>query len=75
VYAFRGEKDKAYRNLKIFSQKNCGDVRWGVMFKYDPLFSSIRGEPEFQRIVKEVEAKYQAEHERVRRWLEERGEL
>jgi len=26
---------------------------------------------EFQQIVRDVEAKYQAEHERVRQWLEE----
>ncbi len=37
----------------------------------NPLFDSIRDEPEFQQIVKDVEAKYQAEHERVRKWLEE----
>jgi hypothetical protein len=36
-----------------------------------PLFDSIREEPEFQQIVKDIEAKYQAEHERVRQWLEE----
>jgi hypothetical protein len=39
--------------------------------KNDPLFNSIRDEPEFQQIVKDIEAKYQAEHERVRKWLEE----
>ncbi|HUX94149.1 MAG TPA: hypothetical protein VMV47_00340 [Bacteroidales bacterium] len=41
----------------------------------DPLFDSIRDDPEFQQIVKEVESKYQAEHERARRWLEEQGLL
>ena len=49
---------------------------WMVTFiKDDPLFNSIRNEPEFQRIVSDVEAKYQAEHERVRKWLEENGML
>jgi hypothetical protein len=43
--------------------------------KNDPLFDSIRDEPEFQQIVKEVEAKYQAEHERVMKWLEENDML
>ncbi len=38
--------------------------------KNDPLFDSIRDEPEFQQIVLDFEAKYQAEHERVRQWLE-----
>jgi hypothetical protein len=37
----------------------------------DPLFDNIRDEPEFQQIVPDVEAKYHAEHERIRQWLEE----
>lgn len=31
----------------------------------------MRDEPEFQQIVRDIEAKSQAEHERVRQWLEE----
>ena len=47
-------------------------VTW---IKTDPLFNNIRNEPEFQQIVKDVEAKYQAEHDRVRQWLEENDML
>jgi phage/plasmid-associated DNA primase len=43
--------------------------------KNDPLFDTIRDGPEFQKIVRDMEAKYQAEHERVRKWLEEQGML
>jgi len=39
------------------------------------LFDSIRDEPEFQQIVRDLEAKYQAKHERVRQWLEENDML
>jgi molybdopterin converting factor small subunit len=46
-----------------------------LLIKSDPLFNSIRNEPEFQQIVKDLEAKYQAEHERVRKWLEKQGKL
>lgn len=35
----------------------------------DPLFTGIRDEPEFQQIVRDVEAKYLAEHERLQQWL------
>jgi hypothetical protein len=45
------------------------------LIKTDPLFGSIRNEPEFQQIIRDVEVKYQAEHERVRKWLEEKGML
>jgi len=41
----------------------------------DSLFDSIRDEPEFKQIVRDVETKYQAEHERVRKWLEENDML
>jgi TolB-like protein/Tfp pilus assembly protein PilF len=75
IYAFRGDKEKAYENLKIFNQRQ-GMPLWAVIFiKTDQLFNSIRNEPEFQQIVKDVEAKYQAEHERVRKWLEEQEKL
>jgi len=75
VYAFRGKKDEAYENLRIFSQVRM--IRFGLLclFKRDPLFESIRNEPEFQQILNDVEAKYQAEHERVRKWLEENDML
>jgi hypothetical protein len=43
--------------------------------KTNPLFNNIRNEPEFQQIVRDMETKYQAEHERVRKWLEEQGML
>jgi hypothetical protein len=75
VYALRGEKDKAYENLRIFDQRQIMP-NWAVtLFKFDPLLDNIRDEPEFQQIVKDVEAKYQAEHERVRQWLEENDML
>jgi len=71
VYAFRGEKDKAYENLRIFNQRLRMPLWMVTIIRNDPLFDSIRDESEFQQIVREVEAKYQAEHERVRKWLEE----
>ena len=43
--------------------------------KNNPLFDTIRNEPEFEQIVRDIEAKYQAEHERVRKWLKERDML
>ena len=76
VYAFKGDKIKAYENLKIVSQSKIISYLWLVRYiKYDPLFNSIRNEPKFKKIVKNMEAKYQAERERVKKWLEEQGML
>jgi TolB-like protein/Flp pilus assembly protein TadD len=75
VYAFRGDRYKAYENLKIFNQRQMMPL-WMVTFiKTDPLFDNIRDEHEFQQIVRDVEAKYQAEHERVKKWLDENDML
>ncbi len=75
VYAFRGEKDKAYENLRIFNQRKMM-LHWAVsLIKNDPLLDNIRDEPEFQQIIRDIEAKYQAEHERVRKWLGENDML
>jgi len=71
VYAFRGENEKAYENLRSFNQRQRMPIWMARLIKNDPLFDSMRNEPEFQQIVRDVEAKYQAEHERVRKWLEE----
>ena len=71
AYAFRGEKEEALKNLKTLYQKITPGFMITSYLRTDPLFDNIRDEPEFQQIVLDVEAKYQAEHEKVRQWLEE----
>jgi len=74
IYAFRGEKDTAYENLKAFVKSQTSISSWTLqLIKNDPMFESLRDEPEFQQIVKEVEAIYQANHERLKKWMEEQG--
>jgi tetratricopeptide (TPR) repeat protein len=75
IYAFRGEKDRAYENLRKFNEMERIPLWWLNLIRIDPLFDSIRDEPEFQQIVRDLEAKYQAVHERVRQWLEENDML
>jgi TolB-like protein len=73
AYAPVGDKDKAFKNLRILNQIQRVPLWMVTCMKKDPLFNSIRNEPEFQQISKDIEAKYQAEHEKVRKWLEEQG--
>jgi TolB-like protein len=73
IYAFRGDKARAYENLKKFSQNPTYQLIFVSLLRNDPMFSSIRNEPEFQKIMKDVEAKYQVLHEGVGKWLEEQG--
>jgi TolB-like protein/AraC-like DNA-binding protein len=75
VYAVLGNKEKAYQYLDEFNKKRAYPLCWVTQFKHDPLFDCIRQEPRFQKICRNVEAKYQAEHERVGKWLGEQGML
>jgi TolB-like protein len=75
TYAFLGDKKKAFQYLDEFNKKEFCPLWWITYFKYDPLFNSIRNEERFKKILQNVEAKYQAEHERVGKWLEEQGML
>ena len=75
TYAFTGEMEKAYDNLRKFAKSPILKRNYIMYITNDPLFNSIRNEPEFQKIARDVETKYQAEHERVRKWLEENNML
>lgn len=75
VYAVLGDKERAYQYLDEFNKKRSYPLWWLILFKHDPLFDCIRQEPRFQKIFRNVEAKYQAEHERVGKWLGEQGKL
>jgi tetratricopeptide (TPR) repeat protein len=75
TYAFLGNKVKAYQYLDDFNTLNFYPIWWVTLAKHDPEFNSIRNEGRFKKILENMEAKYQAEHERVRKWLEEQGML
>ena len=73
VYAFKGDNKKAFQYLEKFNDKKSFSLSYVNLIKHDPLFNNLRQEPRFQAIVKDVEAKYQAEHDRVGKWLKEKG--
>jgi hypothetical protein len=59
----------------MFDQAQTVSLDWVTSIKNDPLFNCFRNEPEFQRIVRDMEYRYQTEHERVKKWLEEQWKL
>ena len=75
VYTFEGDKENAYKYLEELYNKKVFASWWVNFINNDPLFDNIRNEPRFQAVVKHIENGYQAEHERVGKWLEEQGML
>ena len=71
VYAFRGKKEEAYQLLDEFIKNEIFPLWWVNLAKDDPLFEKIRHEERFRNILAKMERKYQAEHQRVKNWLQE----
>jgi AraC-like DNA-binding protein/TolB-like protein len=75
TYSAMGEKEKALKYLNEVNNRST-IPSWMITFMKDwPLFDNIRNEPEFQKLKKEFEKKYQTEHDRVARLLREKGEF
>ena len=71
TYAFRGKQDKAIDQLNMIRNKPSVSLMIAGFIFTDPMLDSIRNNPEFQEISNDLSIKYQAEHERIRQWLEE----
>jgi len=71
IYALTGETENAYRHLEKFVSQRSFPYGAVSTIKNDPFFNDMREEERFQKIVAEITAKYQREHNRVKAWLEE----
>ena len=75
TYAFLGNKKKAYEYLDEFNSSDFYTLGIISFVKNDPMFTDIRNEERFKKIIQNMESKNRAEHERVRKWEEEEGRL
>ncbi len=73
--AFGGNREQALGYLRKFINRPLQEAWMVTLIKNDPLFETIRSEPEFKQIIRDVEAKFIAEHKEVGKWLEEQGML
>ena len=75
LYACRGEKSKAMEILRDLHQRPATPYVPAYFIQWDPMLDGIRDDPEFQQIASDLGVKFQAEHERVKKWLEENDML
>ncbi len=71
IYSTLNQKDKAIEYLVQLKKRNYIDVWLVTRLKYSPMLDNIRNEPEFAEVLKDVETKYQKEHEKVGKLLRE----
>ncbi|MBN2638108.1 MAG: hypothetical protein JXR65_03355, partial [Bacteroidales bacterium] len=75
TYSILGQKDKAYENLRMFNKEES--IQWFLYFymKNDPLLETIRNEPEFQQILKEVKQKATATRDKLKTWVDQQKNI
>ena len=73
ILALKGEKTEALTALRHGVDEGWRSL-WWYYLRHDPNLDSIRGEPEFQRIVSEIEADMSAQMQQIRE-MEKRGEI
>jgi AraC-like DNA-binding protein/TolB-like protein/Tfp pilus assembly protein PilF len=71
VYAFQGKKAEAYQFFDEFIKYKTFPLWWVNLAKDDPLFEKIANEKRFNELLIQMEKKYLAEHQRVKKWMEE----
>jgi len=75
TYAFLGQTENAFKYLDEFGKLDFYQLWWLTLVKNDPMFDSIRSDERFRNLIREKEKKYNTEHERVKKWLEENNML
>jgi TolB-like protein len=75
TYSAMGEKEKALHYLKEVNNRITMPLMLVQILKEGPMFDNIRTEPEFIKLKKEFEAKYQKEHKRIAALLRQKGEI
>ena len=75
-YSYTGETDSAIEHMELFSEQENYPY-WYILFLEmdDPLFDHVKDNPEFQKILREIELKFWRYHKEIRDSLREKGLL
>lgn len=72
VYSAKGETKNA---LEALAKNKSYHLQTVFFLKQNPMFDNIRNEPEFQKILKETESKYNEMHQQVEKILAAHGSI
>lgn len=73
IYAILNDKQKSLQYLEMIKKSPSITLNFIKDLKTNPMFDNVRSEPEFQKIARELEKKYNEEHEKIKKLLISRG--
>ena len=73
IYSALNEKEKALEYLLQIKKRLTISLTWIILLKESPMFDNIRREHEFADVLNDFEAKYQKDHDRIKKLLISKG--
>jgi len=75
-YSYMGNTERALEHMELFSEQENYPY-WYILFLEmdDPLFENVRGNPEFQKIMREINLKFWKHHKEIKDSLKKKGLL
>ena len=73
IYAILNDKQKSIQYLEMIKKSPSVTLNFVNDLKTNPMFDNVRNEPEFQKITRELEKKYNEEHEKIKKLLIQHG--
>jgi tetratricopeptide (TPR) repeat protein len=73
-YAYRNDANKAIEYMKLFTKEDNFQY-WVLLMDEDPATENIRSHPEFKKVMKLIQDKFWANHNKLKITLEEKGVL
>jgi TolB-like protein/AraC-like DNA-binding protein len=70
-YAHLGDTKKSLEHLKLFSKED-NFVYWALLLKDDPIVEPMKDNPEFKKVVNDIETNFWKRHEQTKKMLEEK---
>ena len=75
-YSYMGNTERALEHMELFSEQEKYPY-WYILFLEmdDPLFENVKGNPEFQKIMREINVKFWKYHKEIKDSLKKKGLL
>ena len=73
-YAYLGDTQKSIAHFKLFSKEDNYEY-WVLYIEMDPILDPVRNQPEFKKIMRDLEIKFLNNQKKTRIALEEKGLL
>lgn len=73
-YSYEGDAKRALEEMKLFARED-DYFYWILMFEDDPMMEKMKGNPEFDKVCRQLKDKFWKRHERIKETLDEKGLL